>query len=183
MKLTIELRTVFIASAAALAALTGVAYATIPGGDGVIVGCYKNSGSNLRVIDAAVDTCGPNETALPWSQTGPQGTSGAPGEPGAPGISGYEIVSNSVVRESGFGVGGGFVNCPAGKVPLGGGAGVSDPEDDDGSFFSAGQVTMDFPFSEGGVSGWKANFVRVVVPNQSPPFTTTVYAVCAFVDG
>jgi hypothetical protein len=183
MKLTIDLRTLFVAGGAALAVATGAAYALIPGPGGVIQGCYKRSGGTLRVIDAALETCQANEIALPWSQTGPQGPAGADGVDGALGVSGYEIVSASQDREAGFVTGGGFVTCPAGKVPLGGGALVTDPEDDDESFFSAGRVDMDAPhaFDDGSV-GWRASFSRdtdILVP---APFRTTVYAICAFVE-
>jgi hypothetical protein len=36
---------------AALAAIGEIAYATIPGADGTINGCYKASDGSLRVID------------------------------------------------------------------------------------------------------------------------------------
>ena len=71
---------------------------------------------------------------------------------------------------------------PTGKVPLGGGAGVSEPDDDDASFFSAASVNMDFPLSDPGGVGWKASFSpnpSILVPAA---YTATVYAVCSFVD-
>jgi hypothetical protein len=74
--------------------LAGTAYATIPGGDGVIHGCYAKSGGTLRVIDASVTNCKSGETALNWSQQGvpgpqgPQGEKGEPGEQGPPGPAG-----------------------------------------------------------------------------------------------
>src|SRR5579884_2792712 len=55
-----------------------VAYASIPGPGGVINGCIKNSDSTVRVIDST-QTCGSNETALNWNQTGPQGPTGPRG--------------------------------------------------------------------------------------------------------
>lgn len=57
----------------------GVALATIPDGSGVIHGCYKNSTGALRVIDDATQTCTGPETAITWSQTGPQGPAGSDG--------------------------------------------------------------------------------------------------------
>jgi hypothetical protein len=83
----------WLLAAVAAASLAGTAYATIPGGDGVIHGCYAKSGGTLRVIDASVTNCKSGETALNWSQQGqpgPQGEPGPPGpqgEPGAPGFS------------------------------------------------------------------------------------------------
>lgn len=183
MQITIAPRTLFMVVAAVLAAITGVAYAAIPDSNGVITGCYRKFLGSLRVIDpGAGERCGPLEIALQWNQTGPQGPQGDPGADGAPGISGYEIVSRSQDREATPGVGGGFVYCPPGKVPLGGGAGVSDPEDDDGSFFSAGVVEMDFPLSDAGGVGWKAAFKWNFGLASPVPVRTTVYAVCAFVD-
>src|SRR5262245_58878879 len=38
---------------AALSLAAGIAYATIPDGDGTIHGCYRKSGGALRVIDNA----------------------------------------------------------------------------------------------------------------------------------
>lgn len=74
--------------------VAGTAYATIPGGDGVIHGCYAKSGGALRVIDASVTNCKSGETSLDWTQrgipgpAGPQGQKGEPGEPGPPGPAG-----------------------------------------------------------------------------------------------
>ena len=42
---------------AALVPIGGVAYATIPDGQGVIHACYAKSGGALRVIDASVANC------------------------------------------------------------------------------------------------------------------------------
>lgn len=181
MQFTIGLRAIVVVLVAVVVTITGVAYAMIPGADGVIHGCFKRSGGTLRVIDPSVEVCGSNESPLSWSQVGPQGETGATGETGAPGISGYEIVSRSEDHGPGT-FAGGFVRCPTGKVPLGGGAGVSDPEDDDGSFFGAASVEMDFPLSDLGGVGWKASFApnpSLLVPSA---YRATVYAVCAFVD-
>ncbi len=65
------------------AASAGVAWATIPGNDGVIHGCYLKSGGTLRVIDASVTNCKRGEVALDWNQSGPQGPPGTAGVPGA----------------------------------------------------------------------------------------------------
>jgi hypothetical protein len=52
----------------------GVAFGAIPGADGVIKGCYDNSGS-LKVIDSAA-TCNASSTAISWNQKGPKGDAG-----------------------------------------------------------------------------------------------------------
>ena len=83
----------------------GIAFAsgTIPGPGGVINGCYQNAtghgpkgghGSHedqhagaLRVVPSGT-TCGKNETAISWNQTGPQGPVGPAGPQGAKGSQG-----------------------------------------------------------------------------------------------
>jgi len=58
------------------------AYASIPDAAGVIHGCYATKGGTLRVIDTdAGQTCGKDEVALSWNQTGPQGPAGPAGAP------------------------------------------------------------------------------------------------------
>jgi hypothetical protein len=52
-------------------ALGGVAFASIPGPDGLIHGCYRNTSGDMRVIDSE-ETCQSNETPLNWDQTDTQ---------------------------------------------------------------------------------------------------------------
>jgi hypothetical protein len=67
----------------------GVTYAVADiGGGGVINGCYKTQNGQLRVIDPATDHCLPSETAISWSQTGPQGPPGPTGPAGPTGPTG-----------------------------------------------------------------------------------------------
>jgi hypothetical protein len=67
----------------------GIAYATIPDGNGVIHGCYLKGIGALRVIDTGKSqTCSKFETPLDWSQTGPQGPPGQQGQQGSPGSPG-----------------------------------------------------------------------------------------------
>jgi Collagen triple helix repeat (20 copies) len=67
----------------------GVTYALADiGSGGVINGCYKSVNGQLRLIDPATDSCHPSETAISWSQTGPQGPKGDKGDPGPPGPQG-----------------------------------------------------------------------------------------------
>jgi len=67
----------------------GVTYAVADiGGGGVINGCYKSQNGQLRLIDPAADSCHPSETAISWSQTGPQGPAGPPGPAGPQGPAG-----------------------------------------------------------------------------------------------
>jgi collagen triple helix repeat protein len=96
-------RSLVVAVASAIVALGaiggGVALATgvIPGPDGVIHGCYQRSSAgdgsdkgSLRVIDPSTQHCTKNETAISWSQTGPQGLPGSQGAPGANGAAGAD---------------------------------------------------------------------------------------------
>jgi hypothetical protein len=133
----------WLVAGACTVALTGSAFAAIPGSDGLINGCYAKSGGTLRVIDATVTKCKCGETSLSWNQQGkpgvqgeagpagergPAGADGAAGPPGpqgapgaAGGIAGYEVVtvgteSSSTADKSVF------ADCPAGKVATGGGA-------------------------------------------------------------
>ena len=66
----------------------GVAYASIPGSDGVINGCYKPSTGALRVVDSATPACSKGEQSIRWNQTGPQGLTGATGPAGPAGSPG-----------------------------------------------------------------------------------------------
>jgi hypothetical protein len=130
-------------AAAALAVVGGVAWAGIPGGDGVIHGCY-DSGGNLKVVDSG-SACPRSYTALTWNQTGPQGIqgpqgiAGPKGDPGGIGPQGPQgdpavLPSGTLthyLREtlSGTTEGIGSVNeivfCPAGKTAISGGYGTS----------------------------------------------------------
>jgi len=65
-----------------------IAFASIPGANGVIFGCYSNSNGTLRVIDNSTQQCKSNETALNFNQTGPQGPQGPQGIQGATGATG-----------------------------------------------------------------------------------------------
>lgn len=132
-----RIRKRWVATAAVITLLTagGIAYATIPN-NGVIHGCYTRSGGTLRVIDATVTTCKSTETALDWNVQGAvgpqgpqgiQGPTGPTGPQGPAGVSGYEIVSVNVSNLADgdlatFGpVLGTPLNCPSGKMALGGG--------------------------------------------------------------
>jgi hypothetical protein len=75
--------------ALALAGLAaGLAWATIPGPDGLITACYLKSGGTLRVIDPSVTKCKSSETRLTWNVAGQQGLQGpeGPAGPAGPGV-------------------------------------------------------------------------------------------------
>jgi hypothetical protein len=74
----------------------GIAWATIPGTDGVIHGCYKAKNGQLRLVDASSQSkhsahhsdCRPSELSIDWNQQGPPGIQGPPGPPGQKGDKG-----------------------------------------------------------------------------------------------
>jgi hypothetical protein len=80
--------------ALAAAAAGGIAYASIPDGEGVIHACYSPnaaagpSGAQLKVIDSEVASCTNGQTEVTWGQTGPQGPPGQTGEKGDKGDKG-----------------------------------------------------------------------------------------------
>jgi hypothetical protein len=150
----------------------GVASGAIPtSSDGVIHGCYQKPGllanpGAVRVIDAeAGQTCRSNETAFQWNSKGPKGDPGPRGPSGV--VSGREIVTGSA---SAVGTDNVIAraNCPAGKLPLTGGANISD-----GAAFA--RLTMTEP---DGI-GWRAQAVEVIQTDVE--WTLTVKVVC--VDG
>ena len=67
--------------------VVAIAQAAIPDANGVIHGCYHQNSGDLRVVDKGI-ACANNETALSWSQTGPQGQQGPQGQPGPQGPQG-----------------------------------------------------------------------------------------------
>src|SRR4051812_14780559 len=71
-----------------MAVFAGVAWATIPGPNGVISSCYAKSGGALRIIDGTVTTCSAKETSLTWNAQGPKGDTGASGPAGPTGLTG-----------------------------------------------------------------------------------------------
>jgi hypothetical protein len=80
---------VLVLAGAALATTAGVAFATIPGSDGVINGCYEKRTGILRVIDAeAGKRCLSFETAISWNQGGTAGPQGPMGDKGPTGDQG-----------------------------------------------------------------------------------------------
>jgi Collagen triple helix repeat (20 copies) len=64
--------------------------ASIPDANGVIHGCYNTTNGTQRIIDTAVESCKPGETAIQWNQTGPQGPQGPQGAQGPQGPRGLQ---------------------------------------------------------------------------------------------
>jgi hypothetical protein len=172
----------WLVGAVVAASLAGTAYATIPGGDGVIHACYTKSGGTLRVIDASVTNCKSGETALNWAQQGLPGPKGDPGEPGPPGpqgeqgepgapggLAGYEIVtSQSAATDDDFKSR--LAHCPAGKVAVGGGGSVFGGIDGNALYGSK-------PFPDG--TGWQVHAQEIVLRGSTATWGLEVYVICA----
>lgn len=81
-----------LATTLLLALAAGIAYAAIPGSNGVINGCYQATSGTLRVIGSNPTVgggkCSAGEKPLNWSQRGPTGTRGATGADGVNGATG-----------------------------------------------------------------------------------------------
>lgn len=181
----------WLAAAVVTAVSAGAAYATIPGGDGVIHGCYAKSGGTLRIIDASVTKCKDGETALNWNQQGtpgpqgPQGQPGPQGPQGEPGVSQYQIVSERDTREAGgpaderASVG---IGCPASKKVIGGGARVVEVLDDgsDAPFDADVDVELLTSSPTAAGTGWVASARED--GNVDVRWSLRAYAICAVVE-
>src|SRR6266566_5205126 len=81
-------KTLVLTISSILIAVSSIAaFASIPGPDGTITGCYKPSDGKLFIIDSTA-TCPSGTTTLTWNQTGPQGPAGPQGQTGATGPQG-----------------------------------------------------------------------------------------------
>lgn len=168
--------------AAGLTGVGAVAYASIPGSDGVVHGCRKNSDGSVRVIDSdAGQTCVNGWTVLNWNQAGPQGPAGVNGTDGADGVSGYELVTNAVTVVDGpQGPDAALVaRCPAGKRALGGGGGaVSDDgargERNDVLLQSSNPADWD---GDGIWEGWRVQTRNL--GDTTVGYTIRAWAICA----
>lgn len=158
---------------AGLLLTAGIAYASIPGPDGVIHGCYKTGNPNpgsVIVIDHTA-SCPSGYIALNWNQTGPQGPAGPQGPPG---VSGYQMVTATATVPSDDVTAGVSIACPEGKRVLGGGSRGN-------NWTAETRITEDWPFvlGEDQVFGW-----RVVASghvNNGAPWGLTGWAICATV--
>lgn len=139
----------------------GIAWASIPGPDGVIHGCRKNTDGSLRAIDSAA-TCPSGWTELNWSQTGPQGPAG--------GVSGYEVVTADRIWPGGGGSASGTLEaaCPTGKKVLGGGWRSQQ--------LDSPNLLIHWSYPDVSNNWWS---VRYTVTDAGAAFTLTSYAVCA----
>jgi hypothetical protein len=126
-----------------LALAGGLAYASIPDGNGTISACYLTGVGQVRLIDPSREQCRPNETAISWSQTGPPGATGATGPQGATGATGPQGPSGATGLPGPIGATG-----PQGSTGAGGPQG---PTGDTGPRGATGSTGPQGP--AGGLSG------------------------------
>jgi hypothetical protein len=176
----------FVVVALMLALAGGVSYATALQTNTVYHGCYSKKTGVLRMLTHTAPRCTRNEVAISWNQTGPQGPQGSAGVQGPKGDTGQtgpqgpqgpggvEVVWNTRPADGQ----GTTVNCPTGKIAIGGGAkggknawiyrqgpiGSSIP---DPGTFPVGSTTT-------GATGWEAN-----AANTTPSDPLAVYVICA----
>ena len=162
-----------LGAAALLVAVAGVATGAIPGGGGVISGCYEKRTGILRVIDAeAGKRCVSIENSISWNQEGPpgpagaQGVQGPPGPAGAQGPAGPAGPAGTVVRLGPLEAEVSSAHCLIGEVTTGGG-GVA--------LGTGGALSHSRPFTSAGTTspiGW-------TVRGANPLGLVQAYAVCA----
>jgi hypothetical protein len=120
---------------------------------------------------------GPQGATGPQGPQGPQGQTGPTGPAGSPGISGREVVQATTTTAanpaSGTSVAA-SVNCPAGKVPLGGGVSVTPT-----SGANATRITL--RSSVPNATGWQATAVTTAPFTGGTAAAVTAFAVCAIV--
>ncbi|SRR6266496_105448 len=192
--------------ALAMAAGTGIAFATIPDSSGVIHGCYKpqsdGHNSTLGVIDTALSNghCPSGNTALTWNQTGPQGPAG-PAGPAGP-----QATAQDVTSQVTYNVSPGSatpitvqLDCPNGTLALNGGVDHETQQvDPDATLNGAGSAVVGFdqenpsgasnlglPRTVNGGASWRmhvsiggAEEVRTNGTRSQIPFTVTYYVIC-----
>ena len=144
--------------------------------------CAKNNSGALRLVSDPAQ-CTNSETVVSWGAAGPQGPAGPtgpqgpagptgpPGPAGASGVNGYEVVFSSTDED-----GNAYkeVPCPAGKVPLGGGAWINE-----GGQFDNRRLIGTHPYGEAFTEdlppiGW------AVRATHGGEYALMVWAICAF---
>ena len=145
-----------------------LAVATVPGTNGTVHACLKNTNRQVYLIDpSSGQSCG-KDTPLDWNKpgaAGAKGVDGPKGDTGSPGItgsSGYQKVSDQETADT-SGNGSAEAKCPSGTVAVSGGYELTGPVE---------MVALhSAPASDG--SGW------VVDVTNGPSQTFIAYAICA----
>ena len=170
------------------AALAGLANAAIPdSATKVYTACMSDSGS-IRLINYESGVrCKATEKTRTWNKLGPPGADGADGEkgetgdqglkgdtgdPGPAGVSGYEVITDDFVMTLNVEYGTSTVDCPVGKVPIGGGYDYSD-------LFTKNVATKEKDFMGASYpteSGWAVKWYHGI---DNLAINFTVYVICA----
>jgi hypothetical protein len=103
---------------------------------------------------------------------GPPGPSGASGAPGADGVSGYEVVTGDFAMTLNVDSGTSTVDCPSGKVPVGGGYDFSDLFHYSIASNYEDFMAASYPTATGWAVKWYHGIDNLVIQ-------FSVYAVCA----
>ena len=173
---------------------SGFAWATIPGPDGVIDGCYNTATGALRIVDGT--ECRAAEQPVSWNQTGPEGPigptgpKGDPGEPGEPGLQGpkgdpggfgpVNIYRASSASDS-LAFKDATVYCPEGQVATGGGATLGGSRQADGLWNVTIRESIPY-YVDGGYPGaWHALGIETTEVDFSENWTLHVYVICAVI--
>jgi hypothetical protein len=158
---------VLVLAAAMASALFSVAQAQAAAPPELIKACVNKQTKLVRIsVYASKSYCG-SESFRTWNQIGPKGDPGAPGLPGADGVSGYEVVTGDFVFTVSVEFGTATVDCPTGKVPVGGGVKFADVTD-----HGVASFLSDYPTN----TGWAVDWYH---GNQAVEVDFTAYAVCA----
>lgn len=149
-------------TAALLIGTVVTAYASIPGSDTVIHGCYLNRVGSLRVIDpSAGQQCLASEAAIQWNQQGLPGLTGPQGPQGPTGLQGPKGDTGATGAVGAQGATG-LTGASGGPGPQG----PAGPKGDTGAVGPQGPQGAQGP--AGSISGYEVVKDQVTVP----PFQT-----------
>ncbi len=111
----------------------------------------------------------------PAGVIGPTGPKGATGPAGPAGSSGREVVTDSI-SGSGNGLKSNSIDCPAGKVAVGGGGGAFGVIDQGSN--NGPRITASIPITNGqtGITGWRVD--AHAAPAFGGNWNLNVYAIC-----
>ena len=165
----------------------GLAYAAIPGANGMIQGCY-DGGGNLKVVHTL--PCPKGNTPLAWNQQGQQGLKGDKGDPGIAGAAAttYYNEHSHVVEGDGHQEIAGLSGLPAGNYFISvsvRNTGYVTENDVHNSDMSCGVNLRGSggSFIDGVGFGVEVNGHRTHAWTKALPAGATVFVDCGLVDG
>jgi hypothetical protein len=137
--------------------------------------CVLKNVGTMRIVSSPTQCSSSLETPLQWNMAGAQGVpglqgamgekgdTGLQGVPGIAGISGYEMVTNTLERDNPSHTL--LIDCPPGKVVLGGGYNLSS------GHATNIHITINAPRDD--ISGW------IIYDDSDNLSEITGYAICA----